>query len=226
MLQQGGNGAAQRAAAACRSFDAQLSDYLEGADRPEVTTHAADCEFCGAFLADLLLARSACGELPEAALVEEPPARIWANVRATLVAEGLIHPPGRQRAWLEWLLTPAPAAALTAVILLSLFAARSLVHEHRQAVKDVAELVVGRDVIANVSQMEAAFRAQSARLNPTIERAYEEDLASLDGEIKECKDTLARQPEDDLSREYLASAYTQKARVLESALELGDSDAR
>jgi len=222
MLQQGGNGAAHRATAACRDFDAQLSDYLEGQDRPAVATHAAECEFCGATLADLLMVRSASAELAE----EEPSARVWANVRATLVAEGLIHPPRQRRPWLEWLLTPAPAAALTALVLLSVFAARSAIHRYHRAAVDVAEIVVGRELMQNVSQMEVAFRAQSARLNPTIERAYEEDLASLDGEIKECQDTLAQQPDDTLSREYLASAYTEKARVLESALELGDSDGR
>lgn len=222
MLQQGGNGAARGATAACREFDAQLSDYLDGQDQPALTTHAAECEFCGAILADLMLVRTASAELGE----EEPPARIWANVRATLVAEGLIHPQRRRRSWAEWLLTPVPAAALTALVLLSLFTARTLIRQHRSAVKDVAEVVVGHDLMRNVSQMEVAFRAQSARLNPTIERAYEEDLASLDGEIKECQDTLAREPDDNLSREYLASAYTEKARVLESALELGDSDAR
>jgi len=222
MLQQGGNGAAHQATASCRDFDAQLSDYLEGQDRPAVTTHAVECEFCGAVLADLLLARSASAGLAE----DEPPARVWANVRATLVAEGLIHSPRQRGRWMEWLLTPAPAAALTALVLLSVFAGRSLIHRYHQTAVDVAEIVVGRDLMQNVSQMEVAFRAQSARLNPTVERAYEEDLASLDGEIKECQDTLARQPDDNLSREYLASAYTEKARVLESALELGDSDGR
>jgi len=222
MLQEGGNGAAHGATAACRDFDAQLSDYLEGQERPAVTTHAAECEFCGAVLADLLLVRSASTELAE----NEPPARVWANVRAALVAEGLIHPPRQRRPWLEWLLTPAPAAALTALVLLSMFTARSLVHRYHRTAVDVADVVVGRDVMQNVSQMEVAFRAQSARLNPTIERAYEDDLASLDSEIKECQDTLARQPGDSLSREYLASAYSEKARVLESALELGDSDVR
>jgi hypothetical protein len=222
MLQQGGNGAGPGASAACRDFDARLSDYLEGGDQPAVAVHAAECEFCAAILADLLLARSASAELAE----EEPPVRVWANVRATLVAEGLIHPPRLRRPWMEWLLRPVPAAALTALVLLSVFAARNWIHHNKPLAKDVAEMVVGPAVVENVSQMEVAFRASSARLNPTIERAYEEDLASLDGEIRECDDTLAREPDDNLSREYLASAYTEKARVLESALELGDSDGR
>lgn len=222
MQEQGGNGAAHWASAACRDFDAQLSDYLEGGDRPGVVSHAAECAFCGAVLSDMLMVRSASAELAD----DEPSPRVWANVRAALVAEGLIRPPRERRRWTEWLLRPVPAAALTALILLSAFAIRPVLHRHHRTAVDFAELVVGHDVIQNVSQMETAFREQSADLNPTIKRAYEEDLASLNGEIKECNDTLARQPDDSLSREYLVSAYTEKARVLESALELGDGDGR
>jgi len=216
MQRQGGNGAAHGASAACLEFDAQLSDYLEGGDLPAVANHASECAFCAAVLSDLLLVRSASAELGD----EEPAARVWANVRATLVAEGLIHSPRERRRWAEWFLRPIPAAAFTAVVLLSVFSLRTWLHRNRHAIP------VDPALVQSVSAMERAFHSQSASLNPTIERAYEEDLASLDGEIKECNDTLARQPDDNLSVEYLASAYNEKARVLESALELGDSDAR
>ncbi len=225
MQEQGGNGAAHWASAACRDFDAQLSDYLEGGDRSAVAMHAAECAFCGTILSDLLLVRSASTELEE----DEPPARVWANVRATLVAEGLIRSPRERRRWVEWLLSPIPAAAVTAFVLLSVFTTRNLLHRYHQlAAQKVVRLAVDVDpgLQQSVSEMEAAFRAHSAHLNPTIKRAYEEDLESLNGEIKECHDTLARQPDDNLSREYLVSAYTEKARVLESALELGDGDGR
>jgi len=217
MPKQGGNGAAHGASAACLEFDAQLSDYLEGGDRPAVASHASECAFCAAVLSDLLMVRSASAELGD----EEPAARVWANVRATLLAEGLIHPPRERRRWAEWFLRPIPAAALTAVVLLSVFFLKTWLHENRQAIA-----VVDPALVQSVSAMETAFHSQSASLNPTIERAYEEDLASLDGEIRECNATLARQPDDNLSVEYLVSAYNEKARVLESALELGDSDAR
>lgn len=217
MQKQGGNGAPHGASAACLEFDAQLSDYLEGEDRPAVANHAADCEFCAVVLSDLLLVRSASAGLTD----EEPPARVWANVRATLVAEGLIHPPRERRRWAEWFLRPIPAAALTAVVLLSVFFLRAWLHQNRQTIA-----VVDPALVQSVAAMETAFHSHSASLNPTIRRAYEEDLASLDNEIKECSATLARQPGDNLSHEYLDSAYTEKARVLESALELGDSDAR
>jgi hypothetical protein len=219
MQEQGGNGAAHGASAACLEFDAQLSDYLEGGDLPAVPAHAAECGFCGALLADLLLARSDAAELAD----DGPPARVWANVRAALETEGLIRPPRRR--WTEWLLRPVPAAGLTAIVLLSVFATRSWLHRNHQAAT-TAVAIVDPGLVESVSQMEVAYRARSAGLNPTVKQAYEEDLKSLNGEIKECNASLALEPDDGFSREYLASAYTEKARVLESALELGDSDGR
>jgi hypothetical protein len=224
MLEQGGDGAAHWASAACREFDAQLSDYLEGSGRPAVVAHAAQCAFCGAILTDVLLVRSASAELVE----EEPSARVWANVRATLVAEGLIRPAQHRGRWSDWLLSPVPAAAAAALVLLSVFAVRVWVHQHHPAARRVIILaeLVDPALVDNVHAMEAAFHSRSGALNPALKQAYEEDLASLDDEIRECNETLAREPEDNLSREYLVSAYTEKARVLESALELGDTDGR
>lgn len=216
MQEQGGNGAARWPSAGCREFDAQLSDYLEGADRPAVATHAADCDFCGAILADLALMRSASMELGN----EEPPARVWTNVRAALAAEGLIHAARNPWRRAMWLLRPAPALGLAAIVLLGVMALRTSARRHSSAGTQVAE-AVDPVLVQSVSQMESAFRAHSAQFSPTVEQAYEADLVSLDGEIKECNDTLDRQPGDTLSREYLASAYTEKARVLESALESG-----
>jgi hypothetical protein len=222
MQEQGGNGATHRIRAACQDFDAQLSDYLEGADRPAVVSHAAECEFCGPILTDFLLVRSATGELADL----EPPGRVWANVRATLVAEGLIREPRRIPPWRQWLLRPVPAAALAGLLLLSMFSVRAWVRQSQRARKTVTEVanIIDPNLIRNVSQMELAFRARSGSLNPAVKRAYEQDLDSLNGEIKECNDTLAQQPDDGFSREYLTTAYTEKARVLESALELGDND--
>ena len=77
---------------ACREFELELSAYLEGEARPEVARHAESCSFCSALLSDLVLIRTTAGSLPQV----DPPARLWANVRATLEAEGVLREqPGR-----------------------------------------------------------------------------------------------------------------------------------
>jgi hypothetical protein len=209
---------------ACRQFDSQLPSYLEGDDQPELRAHAAACEYCGAVLADLQLLRTATAELEP----EEAPARMWANVRASLKQEGLIRPVHNwRRAWAQWLWNPVSAAVLATFLVLALVSVRSRTRSHPNPPSNaIAAVAVDPSVEAAVADMERAFHAQSAALDPSIRLAYDKGLASLNSEIRECQASLARQPDDSLTREYLASAYNEKAEVLASALELGDNDVR
>jgi len=198
----------------CQRFDLLLPDYLEGEDRPEVTSHAADCGFCAALLGDLLLLRASAGEIGN----EEPPAHLWANVRARLVEEGLIRPVRRHRPWLDWFLRPVPAAAFAALVLCGFLTLRSMGYLHRHS----PSAPVDPRLEASVSEMERAFNDRASRLDPTIKAAYEQGLTALNLEIQECRNSLSRQPDDGLAQEYLASAFNEKAAVLASALEAGD----
>lgn len=209
---------------ACRRFDAQLQSYLEGEDRAEVRAHASECEYCGAVLADLLLLRTAAAELEP----ESPPARMWASVRAGLVQEGLVRPRRNSaQSWLRWLWRPIPATALATLLLLAFVSLRSRTNSHPDLPsRQIANYPVDRSVETAVAEMEHAFRAQSATLDPRMKLAYDKSLATLDGEIRDCQASLAQQPDDSLTREYLTSAYNEKAEVLASALELGDTNVR
>jgi hypothetical protein len=214
MLEHGGGGIPLYPTDACQQFDLLLPDYLEGQDHPEVTAHAADCAFCAALLGDMLLLRASAGEIGN----EEPPAHLWANVRAQLVEEGLIRPPHRHRPWLDWFLRPVPAAAFAALLLCGFLTLRSIgyLHPHSPAP------AVDPKLEASVSEMERAFNARASRLDPAIKAAYEQGLTALNLEIQECRSSLSRQPDDGLAQEYLASAFNEKAAVLASALEAGD----
>lgn len=209
---------------ACRRFDLQLQSYLEGEDQPELGAHAAGCEYCGPVLEDLLLLRTATSELEP----EEPPARMWANVRASLHQEGLIRPVRSWRQdWRRWLWNPVPATVLATFLVLAFVSVRSRNSSHSsQPSKAIAVATVDPAVETTVAEMERAFEVQSTSLDPSIKLAYDKGLASLDSEIRECQASLARQPNDSLTREYLASAYNEKAEVLASALELGENNVR
>jgi hypothetical protein len=214
MSEHGGGGIPLYPTDDCQRFDLLLPDYLEGQDHAEVTAHAADCAFCAALLGDLLLVRASAGEIGN----EEPPAHLWANVRARLLEEGLIRPPRRPRAWLDWFLRPVPAAAFAAVLLCGFLALRSMGYLHRHS----SSPPVDPRLEASVSEMERAFNARASRLDPNIKAAYQQGLTALNLEIQECRNSLSRQPDDGLAREYLASAFDEKAAVLASALEAGD----
>jgi hypothetical protein len=211
---------ATRPTEACLRFDAELTSYLEGEERPAVTAHAAECGFCCAVLADLDLIRSAAISLE----LEEPSARLWANVRSALAEEGIIRSARSSRwSWPAWISHPLPVGALAALILVGLLSlGRGVNLSGRHPPSPAANMAVDPGVQESVREMEGAFRAHTVALDPVIEATFRKDLESLDGEIRECRASLENRPDDGLAREYLAAAYTEKAQILASALDLGN----
>jgi hypothetical protein len=186
---------------ACVAFDADLESYLEGEDLPQVRLHARECAYCGCMLADLEEIRQASGEeMVREAFEAEPSAALWSSLRTSLIEEGIIRAPqGFLRRWLEtpaslvW--RPIPVAALAATAVLGFF------------------LLNGRNHFFNSgSGVRSAQTFQQASVLGM-------SLASLDDEIVECRKNAFRQPSNPLTAQYLASAYAQKAEVLQSALE-------
>ncbi len=223
----------QRQGEACRQLDRELAAYLEGEARAGVESHARECPYCGALLADLELIRSECRGLP----AEAPPAWLWANIRARLAQEGLVREEAAGAAsWFSWLRFEefaAPAGALAALTLVAamFLASPSALEENRAA----ALLPAGRPqaapvkiapatnvaVLETVVEMEKNYRAQQAALEPALKAVYEKTLNSLNASIRECSDSVEREPTNTLAQEYLMTAYVQKAEVLESALQEG-----
>ena len=219
-------GQEERATEACRRFDAELEGYLEGDAAPHVVRHARECAFCGTLLADLEQIRRVSRDLP----VDEPPAALWANVRAALVMEGIIHEP--VNLWRRWFssrfwLKPVPiaAAACIAVVVIALVAPRRGVIQ--TARNDSGTLTTGtmvpppefQSLASAVDDMEKNYRAQEASFDPQVKASYEKGLESLDGEINECLSSVQREPANAAARQYLMAAYSEKAQVLQSALE-------
>ena len=107
----------------CRQFEIDLAAYLEGEPLPEIARHAEACPFCSVVLTDLELLRSESRSLP----LEEPPARVWANVRAQLAAEGVIREQVSWRRWFSLGNLQHAAAPLGALACLAIFGAVLLV---------------------------------------------------------------------------------------------------
>jgi hypothetical protein len=219
--------------AACREFECGLASYLEGEAEPSVLAHAKQCPYCAVILADLEQVRFVSHHL----LQEEPPARLWVNIRAQLEAEGIIREP--VPAWRRWLPRPAffpRSAPLGALAALALFAATLLVPdrsmENRRRLNagtagggmvaaSVAPIGPDENLTRTLSEMEEAYRSRESSLEPTIKAAYQRSLASLDACIHECSRHCEMEPGNTLARQYLVRAYQTKAEVLASALEYG-----
>jgi len=204
---------------ACLRFDLEVSAYLEGEARPEVAGHASECAACGAILADLQAIAHQSGSLE----LVEPPARVWTNIRAALAAEGVIHEP--RSLWQRWL-SPlallgrrAPVTALAGLVVLAVFLTlprQSLIPSSPSAAALEPSTAAITDTLAD---MEKSYQSRKTSLEPGVQATYEKSLASLDHSISECKDSVERDPNNTLAREYLVSAYEQKAQVLSTALE-------
>jgi len=217
---------------ACRLFDAQVADYLEGEDRTVVLAHAKVCAFCGVLLADLQGLMVQSQEMP----LVDPPARVWANIRATLAAEGVLREQGTL--WERWFSrltlfgSPAAVGALAALVVLAvgLSVSRNVVGPRPAAVKPApiaTQETVALPAISSednalartMAELESSYRVRKVSFEPAVQATYDRGLDSLNASIQECRDSVQRDPDNSLAREYLLAAYEQKAQVLTAALE-------
>jgi hypothetical protein len=181
-------------------------------------------------LADLEAIRLGSRALP----LEDPPDRMWATIRAQLAQEGVFRNPAvGWRSWFPFfglLPNAAPVAALAVVTVFGIFLmvhsrtflqSKASNHAATPAVEVAAAQVsaVDDNLLRQLEEMEKTYRARETALDPALKAVYQKSLESLDTSIDECRDSVRREPSNDLAHEYLLTAYAQKAEVLTSALQ-------
>jgi len=219
--------------APCDRFGAELQAYMEGENRPLVLAHTRECVFCRTLLEDLEALRVAARELPR----EEPLPAVWANIRAQLAAEGVFAEKARVWTWfwhLDILRRPLPIAAFACMLALGclLTAPRNYPEPEPAspltasgggaAVRSMSFIGESETLERAIRELETAYKAREGSLAPDVKATYENSLTSLDTSIRECNDSLRREPGNSLAHEYLFAAYSQKAEVLSSALEFDE----
>ena len=80
------------------------------------------------------------------------------------------------------------------------------------------------DSAAVLSQTESALPTRRLTDNATVDAALRQNLRTLNEFILECETRLKRNPQDQLTREYLSMAYQQKAELLNAMLDSGRSE--
>lgn len=215
----------------CCLFDAELEAYLEGEDRPELVAHVRQCAFCQSILADVEQIRSLSAGL----WLEDPPANVWLNIRASLLEEGIIRESRSfwQRLFPSWRLMqhPVPVAALAALVILGAVLLRNPAGLNRPEIasapsrsenanrETLAQRAQEVNLTRTLNEMEKTYQARASSFDPSVKDTYQKSLDSLDREIRECQNSAQREPDDPSAREYLVAAYAQKAQVLQAALE-------
>jgi len=224
---------AHRKTAACYQFELELEAYMEGEKRPFVMAHIRECRVCGVIVEDLEALHAAALELP----LEEPAPSVWSNTRARLAAAGAFTEKPSFWNWfgqLELLRRPIPVAAFASLFILGCLVTAPRNYPGREPASAVSAWPAGpairsmafvgdSDALERVvRELEEAFRAREGSLAPDLKATYENSLISLDASIRECSDSLQREPDNSLAHEYLLAAYSQKAQVLSSALEFDE----
>jgi hypothetical protein len=214
----------------CVNFEAELAAYLEGEECPGLLSHASHCDFCRCVLSDIQQIRTISSGIE----LEDPPAVVWTRVRSALVAEGIIKmPPGFRPRWAPGRVArlfraPMPVAALAAAIIAAVVLLKAPKHQGHAPVARAVRTAVVQEYMApaevaelkrTIQQLELAYDANESLLEPSMKATYRKSLDSLNDEIRECESSIQQDPQDGLARQYLSTAYAQKAQLLQSALE-------
>jgi len=205
--------------------------------------HVTGCASCSSLVADFELIAATASQLPSEV---EPATRVWVALRAQLEAEKIIREPqiavpaDRSPWWQGFgLLIRGRGLAAVAIAVVMIFAAGYFQVTHRPTALPLADgtpIVTSAPVVAEPFAVAASSLDQeeqslgpvqtaSTGVSPVspVDDSLRENLATLNAFIKECRKRLQEDPNDQVARDYLASAYQQKAEILAAMMERGRS---
>ena len=220
----------------CPDIQEDVSLWVDGELDPsqadKLEKHLGSCAGCAALYEDLKSIRVGVESLEPI----EPPARVWTSLRSQLLANGLVHSKPKEPLWARILpksfpvLKPAWSSAILALFLV----VSSLV------IYDLTNRSpVGPDPIAVTSHQEAlteelrkaeanyrtaieALRASSQKklehLDPTLAQIFNDNLATMDYYLNECKRAVEASPQNPLAHRYLLAAYQKKVELMQTIL--------
>jgi len=194
--------------------------------------HVASCSHCQDFVADLATIVSVAHLLPEEV---DPPAHLWVSLQAQLELEGIIKTPsvaarGQRSSW--WLgfgdLFRSRAFA-TATVGLLIVAAGFV--QWRQPPDEVASnaAVSSRPdwqipfaqtaKVLNEQEVDLRNMQLASTSSSPVDATFRQNLQQVDDFIADCEQRVSVAPQDELAREYLSTAYQQKAELLSAMMD-------
>jgi hypothetical protein len=205
----------------CEEFRQISSEWMEGERNPAAVSHIAACARCSAVLADLEMVRKAAALLPE----EEPSPRVWTAIRSQLEEEGLIHAPGPEPRVRRWqLLSPFGAfrPALAGAYLCLVIAGAVVLGVHRKTNDRAAQQALWLEraqstmtpLAAELTTAETSALPALQRESNDVTATLNRNLAIVDNMISMCEKSVREDPQNEMTRDYLYSAYQQKADLL------------
>ncbi|HLK33615.1 MAG TPA: anti-sigma factor [Terriglobales bacterium] len=216
----------------CAEFQAVLPYIIDNGGNAEQQEHLRNCEVCSGLVNDLkYIAEQAKLLVP----MMEPPKKVWDGIKTSLEQEGLVKDSARgsllsssaRTRWgpSNWLL-PIAAALLVAVGLFyyhNNIAERQAPTEANSAMAGDTANVAGSSATAVQSasmgnEQDRQILSEIASHAPSLSQAYQEDLQRVNAYIADAQGIVARNPDDEDSRQALMEAYQQKAMLYNMAM--------
>jgi hypothetical protein len=208
----------------CHEFE-MVFEQAAGAQLPaNAAAHLGDCAACRAMAADFEAICASAQSLQDD-VGEEPPARVWQNVRAQLAAEGIIREPQAAEAgsgWLAGLLGWAHRPALVTGYALVALLAVGVIWQREPASTSYEAAALPAEALATQRDLSSVEAQAISNLQPGIsevDASLRRNLDIVDKFIALCEKTVRDEPQNEDARQYLYSAYQQKAELLTTAME-------
>lgn len=214
----------------CTDFLNHIDEWIEGQEVPGARDHSRTCANCRGLAEDLGTIRLAAVTLPEAD--PDPSPHIWAALRTHLQEEGLIRSgvalqlPHRT-GWFDSIFSliprPALATAYIGALVITGFVLSGPVHMRNG--QDRWRERTQRTSAELNSQLEIAEQTAMASLvsfSPDVTADLRKNLSIVDNDIALCEKSVQETPESEIARDYLYSAYQQKADLLAQISERGE----
>ena len=200
----------------CKNFLGRLDSWIEGERPAEAKAHLRDCASCQTVIEDLSAIQIEARSWNQ--LESEAPERVWTALRAQLEQEGLIRAEQPERE-----VTPVATSPYLAILIALGFALSGPVNQPSNEAKWLeGTRVVSSPISAQLDSFEQSSLA-NRDLNPAITASLHQNLAIVDNYISLCEKSVQEEPENEVARDYLYSAYKQKADLLAQIGERGEN---
>src|SRR5262245_32446094 len=191
----------------CIEMQSRISDWVDGAPAEgEIESHVRVCPACAAFHRDVLALKQTSGALG----LVEPPSRLWANLQAQLVSEGLIKAQDRQQTFWQRLVSAVSMPSLKPAFggaILALLISTTVVYFYTQ--RGGPRVSPEAQIFHELQQAEVHYqkaiealsevsKKKIETLDPAMAQILNDNLATMDYYVKECQDAVSSSPDNPL----------------------------
>jgi len=219
----------------CGRYSALIGDLVDGpieaSAQRELDEHLAVCPACRAVLADLRDIRGVAGRLPD----YTPRPEVWSGIARRLETELASRP---RPFWTGARVALAMAATLLVAVASSMWLMRgpapatqggaatatpaAVIQSTGDLVQDVDEhlRIADEHYVKAIAGLEQVVQSDQAALDPAVAATLQKNLGVIDQAIRESREAIRTQPNNQVVQTSLFEALRQKVALLEDTVAL------